>query len=122
MGYRSINALAEAVNAAYKTELINHGKPWRSIEEVKRGWVGVATALATPGPPQDTEISGLGVDQSCPSAKGRGRRPRVFPLGSEQLSNEARKTVIREWARRNGHPVSDRGRIPRAVTDAFNSA
>lgn len=23
------NALAEAVNAAYKTELINRGKPWR---------------------------------------------------------------------------------------------
>jgi hypothetical protein len=30
--------------------------------------------------------------------------------------------VIRDWARRNGHPVSDRGRIPRAVIDAFNSA
>ena len=28
------NALAEAVNAAYKTELINRGKPWRCIDDV----------------------------------------------------------------------------------------
>jgi putative transposase len=33
--YRSINALAEAVNAAYKTELINRGKPWRCIDDVE---------------------------------------------------------------------------------------
>jgi putative transposase len=29
------NALAEAVNAAYKTELINRGKPWRCIDDVE---------------------------------------------------------------------------------------
>ena len=29
------NALAEAVNAAYKTELINRGKPWRCIDNVE---------------------------------------------------------------------------------------
>jgi putative transposase len=29
------NALAEAVNAAYKTELINRGKPWRYIDDVE---------------------------------------------------------------------------------------
>ena len=29
------NALAEAVNAAYKTELINRGKPWRCIDGVE---------------------------------------------------------------------------------------
>ncbi|WP_242603478.1 IS3 family transposase, partial [Mycolicibacterium thermoresistibile] len=36
------NALAEAVNAAYKTELINRGKPWRSVDDVElatAGWV-----------------------------------------------------------------------------------
>ncbi|MGB8501550.1 MAG: histone-like nucleoid-structuring protein Lsr2, partial [Mycobacterium sp.] len=58
---------------------------------------------------------------SCPSAT-RGVGPRAVPLGSDRLSNEARKTVIREWARHNGHPVSDRGRIPRAFTDTFNAA
>ncbi|GAB1813083.1 integrase core domain-containing protein [Mycobacterium sp. MUNTM1] len=34
-GYRSINALAEAVNAAYKTDLINRGRPWRCIDDVE---------------------------------------------------------------------------------------
>jgi putative transposase len=29
------NALAEAVNAAYKTELINRGKPWRCVDDVE---------------------------------------------------------------------------------------
>jgi putative transposase len=29
------NALAEAVNAAYKTELINRGKPWRCIDDIE---------------------------------------------------------------------------------------
>ena len=36
------NALAEAVNAAYKTELINRGKPWRNVDDVElatAGWV-----------------------------------------------------------------------------------
>jgi putative transposase len=29
------NALADAINAAYKTELINRGKPWRCIDDVE---------------------------------------------------------------------------------------
>ncbi|OBA65749.1 transposase [Mycolicibacterium elephantis] len=29
------NALAEAVNAAYKTELINRGRPWRCVDDVE---------------------------------------------------------------------------------------
>jgi hypothetical protein len=30
--------------------------------------------------------------------------------------------TIREWARRNGHNVSARGRIPRAIVDAYNES
>lgn len=30
--------------------------------------------------------------------------------------------AIREWAKRNGHDVSDRGRIPAKVVEAFNGA
>jgi hypothetical protein len=30
--------------------------------------------------------------------------------------------AIREWARNNGHTISDRGRIPAAVVEAFQSA
>ena len=30
--------------------------------------------------------------------------------------------AIREWARRNGHNVSSRGRIPAEIIDAFHAA
>ena len=43
-----------------------------------------------------------------------GRRPQ--PLDREQTA------AIRAWARQNGHQVSDRGRISKAVVDAFQAA
>lgn len=30
--------------------------------------------------------------------------------------------AVRDWARRNGHEVSDRGRIPKKVMEAFDAA
>jgi hypothetical protein len=30
--------------------------------------------------------------------------------------------AIREWARKNGHPVSDRGRIPSGIIEAYNES
>jgi hypothetical protein len=30
--------------------------------------------------------------------------------------------MIREWARTNGHPVSDRGRIPATILEAYEKA
>ncbi len=30
--------------------------------------------------------------------------------------------AIREWARKNGHLVNDRGRVPASVVEAYNSA
>jgi hypothetical protein len=38
------------------------------------------------------------------------------PVPKEQLS------AIREWARKNGHEVSDRGRIKADVVEEFNAA
>ena len=43
-------------------------------------------------------------------AKGNG------PASREQLA------AIREWARKNGHQVSDRGRIKAEVVEAFEAA
>lgn len=31
-------------------------------------------------------------------------------------------TAVREWARANGHQVSERGRIPKAVAEAYAAA
>ncbi|MEU7906353.1 Lsr2 family protein [Actinoplanes sp. NPDC049118] len=38
-----------------------------------------------------------------------------------QRVNRDQNQAIREWAKKNGHEVSDRGRIPTAVVDAFHS-
>ncbi len=37
-------------------------------------------------------------------------------------TDPAQLAKIREWARENGHQVSDRGRIPTAVTEAYEAA
>ncbi|MEC4833731.1 Lsr2 family protein [Mycobacteroides chelonae] len=47
--------------------------------------------------------------------KGESRRGRAT-IDREQSA------AIREWAAKNGHQVSSRGRIPEAVVEAFNTA
>ena len=37
-------------------------------------------------------------------------------------SNREQTHAIREWARQNGHQVSDRGRIPKSVIEAYQAA
>lgn len=42
--------------------------------------------------------------------------------GGPARADREQLQAIREWARRNGHQVSDRGRIAATVVDAFNAA
>ncbi|WP_277452773.1 Lsr2 family protein [Janibacter sp. DB-40] len=49
-----------------------------------------------------------------------GRRSSGSSSSSRSNSNELAK--IREWARANGHEVSDRGRISKKVRDAYAKA
>jgi hypothetical protein len=59
---------------------------------------------------------GRGSGRSATSSPG-GARPRAGGrMDREQAS------AIREWARKNGHNVSDRGRIPSSVVDAYERA
>jgi hypothetical protein len=51
---------------------------------------------------------------------GRAIRPSRRRLTRTRLAADAR--TVKEWARANGHPVRDRGRIPKAVMDAFDAA
>ncbi len=55
---------------------------------------------------------------------GRQRRatPKQAPATSEVRSDKSQLAAIREWARENGYEVSDRGRIPNAIVEAFNAA
>ena len=54
---------------------------------------------------------------------GRVKRgtPAVARSGSAGASREQAQ-AIREWARKNGHEVSDRGRIPASLIEAFETA
>lgn len=58
------------------------------------------------------------VDAARPVNSGgstRGSRP-------SRAKNDLDLAAVREWARANGHTVSDRGRVPSSVIDAFKSS
>lgn len=55
-------------------------------------------------------------------ARRTGRRkPTASPSGSAK-THSAQLSAMREWARKNGHTVSDRGRISREIQDAYSAA
>jgi len=41
--------------------------------------------------------------------------------GGGARTDKEQTSAIREWARRNGYEVNERGRIPSAVLDAYNA-
>ena len=51
----------------------------------------------------------------------RGRATVTNARGRAAIDRE-QSAAIRDWARRNGHNVSTRGRIPADVIDAFHAA
>lgn len=55
---------------------------------------------------------------------GRARRGVSTAAARTNAAGRSREQTqaIREWANRNGHPVSDRGRIPAAVIEAFEAS
>ncbi len=53
----------------------------------------------------------------------RGRVARPTAVAEKPArSNRDQTAAIREWARANGHQVSDRGRISKSVMDAYQAA
>jgi hypothetical protein len=54
--------------------------------------------------------------------RGRGQRGAAEPESRPTRSNREETAAIRTWARENGHEVSERGRIPKAVVQAYQSA
>jgi hypothetical protein len=52
--------------------------------------------------------------------RGRAGAP-VVRAGKASIDRE-QSAAIREWARRNGHKVSTRGRIPADIIEAFHAA
>ena len=48
-------------------------------------------------------------------------RKRVAAVGQDRPSAEQLR-AIRDWARKNGHEVSNRGRVPAEIVEAFEAA
>ncbi|MDR3659267.1 MAG: Lsr2 family protein [Mycobacterium sp.] len=51
----------------------------------------------------------------------RGRATAATGRGRASIDRE-QSAAIRDWARRNGHNVSSRGRIPAEIIEAFHAA
>ena len=57
------------------------------------------------------------------SGSGSGQRRAARSSSSSRGSADRdRVQAVREWARENGHPVSDRGRLPASVVQAYEAA
>ena len=55
--------------------------------------------------------------------RARGRAARQTAVADKPArSNRDQTAAIRDWARENGHQVSDRGRISKSVMDAYRAA
>jgi Lsr2 len=55
-------------------------------------------------------------------AARRVRRTRRSSAAPKRREHNAGPAEIREWARANGHSVSDRGRVPRELLEAYTAA
>jgi len=57
------------------------------------------------------------------SGAGRSRATGgAAPAGGGGRMDREQAGAIRDWARKNGHEVSDRGRIPGSVVEAYEAA
>lgn len=55
-------------------------------------------------------------------AAGRSISSRASGARARRRSGQQDLGVVRQWARDNGHQVSDRGRVPASVIEAFEAA
>ena len=74
-----------------------------------------STEAATASTPQEGGGSRVATTKSARAERKRRGRP---AQQGAKVSNE----VLRSWARENGHTISDRGRIPKAVVAAHRDA
>jgi hypothetical protein len=56
------------------------------------------------------------------NARRVGGRKKKTPSPSSTPTGKEKSQLVREWARQNGHTVSDRGRINQQVQDAYDAA
>ena len=73
---------------------------------------------------RDSLAAFIGAARRAGGSGRRGRTQRATSEKDEQPSRSSREhtAAIRSWARENGHDVSERGRIPKAVVEAYQAA
>jgi hypothetical protein len=54
--------------------------------------------------------------------RGSGRRQSATVTAGRTAGSRDENKAVREWASRNGHQISERGRIPQSVSDAYRAA
>jgi len=64
------------------------------------------------------------IEAARPVSTGRGQRSSASsaPEGKRRRSGQQDYGPVREWAKANGYKVSERGRIPASVLEAFQAA
>lgn len=62
------------------------------------------------------------IDAASKVRGGGGGRARRSKASSNGKSSPEQLAAIRDWARKNGHEVADRGRIKSEIIEAFDAA
>ena len=62
------------------------------------------------------------IDAASKVRGGGGNRARRSKVSSNGKSSPEQLAAIRDWARKNGHEVADRGRIKSEIIEAFDAA
>ena len=58
---------------------------------------------------------------AAPKRRTRSTRAKQ-PAGPRSKRSEVKTSEVRDWARSNGHQVSDRGRVSADIMDAYRAA
>jgi hypothetical protein len=103
------------------------------IDDLDGGEAAETVSFALDGMAYDIDLSSsnaqklrsaLAVYIGSARRSGRGQARVAGPVRRGRVSRSDREQTqaIREWARKNGHKVSERGRIPGSIVEAYNSA
>jgi nucleoid-associated protein Lsr2 len=63
-----------------------------------------------------------GFIESARKVKGSSGRRTRSPSGGRGRQSREQTHAVREWARQRGHNISERGRIPASIQQAFDQA
>ena len=102
---------------------IPHPKETKATEALSFGFDGRAYDIdlcAEHGQELRTHITSL-VEHARRTADRRHGREDTRTYTARSAARE-RNTLIREWARTQGHPVSDRGRLSRSLIQEYQAA